>query len=168
MYELVVYYRDRSVSIGGFVCTADGRVELGRAIEIVGRLAEAKSRQDAAAAMSFYHPDGVLESPSLGTHYVGPQIAGAIEGWFAFAPDYEVQLDGHGMDEGTLCSWGRASFTPAFTVSGAVPNGQRASVPVFILFRFKDGRICWESFHFDVAAVARQCGLDASALVRAS
>lgn len=143
-------------------------VDAAQAVGIVERLARAKSRQDVAAAMAIYHPEGVLESPCLGTRYVGPDIEGAIAGWFAFAPDYEVQLDGHGLDNGTLCSWGRASFTPAFTTNGALPNGQRASVPVFILFQFKDGRICWESFHFDVAAVARQCGVEASALVRAS
>ncbi|WP_459547073.1 alcohol dehydrogenase catalytic domain-containing protein [Nocardia sp. X0981] len=28
-------------------------------------------------------------------------------------------------------------------------------MPVFILFRFRDGRVSWESFHFDVAGVAR-------------
>jgi ketosteroid isomerase-like protein len=143
-------------------------VDAAQAVGIVERLAQAKSRQDVAAAMAIYHPDGVLESPCLGTHYVGADIEGAIAGWFAFAPDYEVQLDGHGMDKDTLCSWGRASFTPAFTANGAIPNGRRASTPVFILFQFKDGRICSESFHFDVVAVARQCGADPSALVRAS
>ncbi len=142
-------------------------VDAAQAVGIVEKLARAKSCQDVAAAMAIYHPDGVLESPCLGTRYVGPDIEGAIAGWFAFAPDYEVQLEGHGMDTDTLCSWGRASFTPAFTTNGAIPNGQRASVPVFILFQFNEGRICWESFHFDVAAVARQCGVDASALVRA-
>lgn len=143
-------------------------VDAAQAADIVEKLAQAKSRQDVAAAMAIYHPDGVLESPCLGTRYVGPDVEGAIAGWFAFAPDYEVQLDGHGIDKGTLCSWGRASFTPAFTANGAIPNGQRVSTPVFILFQFKDSRICWESFHFDVAAVARQCGVHPSALVRAS
>lgn len=138
------------------------------AVEIVERLAQAKSRQDVAATMAVYHPDGVLESPSLGSRYAGTEIEGAITGWFAFAPDYKVRLDGHGLDGETLCCWGEIAFTPAFTAGGAVPNGNRVSVPVFILFRFRDGRVSWESFHFDVAGVARQCGVDATALVRTS
>lgn len=96
------------------------------AVEIVERLAQAESRQDVAAAMAVCHPDGVLESPSLGSRYVGAEVEGAITRWFAF------------------------------------------SVPVFILFRFRDGRVGWESFHFDVAGVARQCGVEAAALVGAS
>ncbi|MFF7943523.1 nuclear transport factor 2 family protein [Nocardia gamkensis] len=138
------------------------------AVEIVERLARAKSRQDVAATMAVYHPDAVLESPSLGSRYVGAEVEGAITGWFRFAPDYEVRLDGHGLDGETLCCWGEIAFTPAFTVGGAPPNGSRVSTPVFILFRFRDGRVIWESFHFDVAATARQCGVDATSLVRAS
>ncbi|WP_233608563.1 nuclear transport factor 2 family protein [Nocardia stercoris] len=140
----------------------------GEAVEIVERLAAAKSRQDVVATMAVYHPDAVLESPSLGSRYVGAQVEGAITQWFAFAPDYEVRLDGHGLDGETLCCWGEIAFTPAFTFGGAAPNGNRVSVPVFILFRFHDGRVSWESFHFDVAGVARQCGVDVTALVRAS
>lgn len=36
-----------------------------------------------------------------------------------------------------------------------------------MLFQFEGQRIAWESFHFDVAGVARQGGLTASDLVRA-
>ncbi|WP_278261761.1 nuclear transport factor 2 family protein [Nocardia sp. AG03] len=138
------------------------------AFAIIERLAEAKSRQDAATALSIYHPEGVLESPPLGTRSVGAEIRDAIAGWFLFAPDYEVRLDGHGADGDTLCCWGEITFTPAFTFDGSVPDGTRATVPVFILFRFRDGLVSWESFHFDVAGVARQCGVAASALVRAA
>jgi hypothetical protein len=146
----------------------DQAISVNRAIQVVERLAHAKSRQDSVVAMAIYHPAAVLESPALGTRFVGPEVKGAIEGWFAFAPDYEVRVDGHAMDGDTLCCWGEVSLTPAFTWSGAVPNGRRATVPVFMLFRFEDGRVSYESFHFDVAGVARQCGVDASALVRAS
>ncbi|MFC7450927.1 nuclear transport factor 2 family protein [Rhodococcus daqingensis] len=146
----------------------DQAISVSRAIQVVEGLAHAKSRQDAAGAMAIYHPEAVLESPPLGTRSVGPEVKWAIEGWFAFAPDYEVRVDGHAMDGDTLCCWGEISLTPAFTWTGAVPNGRRATVPVFMLFRFEDDRVSYESFHFDVAGVARQCGVDASALVRAS
>jgi ketosteroid isomerase-like protein len=53
------------------------------AVEIVERPAQAKSRQDVAATMAVYHPDAVLESPSLGSSYAGAEIGGAIKRWFA-------------------------------------------------------------------------------------
>ena len=71
------------------------------------------------------------------------------------------------MDDGTLCCWGEIGMTPAFGCSSAVPTGNRATSPVFMLFQFEGQRIAWESFHFDVAGVARQGGLTASDLVRA-
>ncbi|WP_137874176.1 nuclear transport factor 2 family protein [Rhodococcus sp. Q] len=138
------------------------------AIGIVEQLAQAKSRQDTSAAMAVYHPEAVLESPPLRTRHVGPEVEHAVAGWFVFAPDYAVRVDGHGLHGETLCCWGEISFTPAFTWTGVALNGVRATVPVFMLFRFEDGRVSYESFHFDVAGVARQCGVEASDLVRAS
>ncbi|WP_280702335.1 nuclear transport factor 2 family protein [Kitasatospora sp. GP82] len=135
------------------------------AIDIVRRLAAVKSRQDVQAAMAIYHPEAVLESPTLGSRYEGPAITKALENWFAFAPDYRVDLDGHALDGRTLCCWGHISLTPAFTAGGAVPNGESARVNAFILFHFREGQVLWESFHFDVAALARQCGVAATDLV---
>ena len=120
-------------------------IEKANAVQIVQALAEAKSRQDIAATMEIYHPDAVLESPSMGTRSVGAAVRDAISGWFAFAPDYRVELDGYGLDGETLCCWGTAAFTPAFTFTGAESNGAAVTVPVFILFGFADGRIDWEA-----------------------
>lgn len=139
---------------------------LAEAKAIVDRLAQAKSDQDIDAAMKVYHPDAVLESPSLGTCYVGEQVKDAVAGWFAFAPDYRVEIAGAALDGETLCCWGTISFTPAFTAAGQIPNGNKVSVPVFMLFEFRDERVSWESFHFDVASTAHQCGVDATALVK--
>ncbi|GAA5149195.1 hypothetical protein GCM10023321_12700 [Pseudonocardia eucalypti] len=49
------------------------------AVEIVERSAQTKSRQDVAATMAVYHPGGVLESPSLGSRYVGAELEGGVE-----------------------------------------------------------------------------------------
>jgi predicted ester cyclase len=150
------------------VATLEEPMTRDAAIDIVQRRAVAKSRQDTQAAVAIYHPEAVLESPTLGSRYEGPAIAKALENWFAFAPDYRVDLDGYGLDGQTLCCWGQISLTPAFTAGGAVPNGESARVSVFILFRFREGQVLWESFHFDLAALARQCGVAATDLVVAS
>ncbi|RIT49501.1 nuclear transport factor 2 family protein [Mycobacteroides abscessus] len=145
---------------------AEHALTVSEAKVIIDRLARAKSAQNIDAAMEIYHPDAVLESPPLGTHYVGEQVRGAIAGWFAFAPDYQVEIAGNALDQETLCSWGTITFTPAFTAGGQVPNGKKVSVPAFMLFQFRGGRVSWESFHFDIASTAQQCGVNATALVK--
>ncbi len=133
---------------------------------IVSALAAAKSVQNVDAAMNIYHPECVLETPPMGTRYEGERsIRRALERFVEFAPDYAVSLVGQAADGDTLCSWGTIQFTPQHGFHGEIPNGKCVSVPVFILFRFRDERVIWESFNFDVAAVARQTGLDAGAYV---
>jgi hypothetical protein len=50
-------------------------------------------------------------------------------------------------------------------VGGQLPSGRRSSLPVFILFRFHEGRVIWESFNFDLASLCRQSGVSTDALV---
>ncbi|MBO4220855.1 steroid delta-isomerase [Bradyrhizobium neotropicale] len=134
---------------------------------IVSELAAVKSKQDIEAALAIYHPEGVLQSPPMGARSQGAdELRRGLEIFFKFAPDYSVQLTGQAADGDTLCSWGTISFTPAYTFRGAKPNGARVTTPVFILFRFKDRKIVWESFHFDLADVAHQAGVPAEAYRR--
>ncbi|WP_247497320.1 nuclear transport factor 2 family protein [Bradyrhizobium sp. 149] len=135
--------------------------------QIVSELARVKSEQDIEAALAIYHPEGVLQSPPMGARSQGAdELRRGLEIFFRFAPDYSVQLTGQAADGDTLCSWGTISFTPAYSFHGAKPNGARVTTPVFILFRFKDRKIVWESFHFDLADVAHQAGVPAEAYRR--
>ncbi|WP_083742083.1 ester cyclase [Bradyrhizobium mercantei] len=135
--------------------------------ELVSELARAKSRQDVGAILGIYHPDGVLEAPPMGSRYCGADsLRRAMENFFKFAPDYSVVLEGQAVDGDTLCSWGKISFTPQHSFGTETPNGERVTTTVFILFRFSDNRIVWESFHFDIADAARQTGVSASAYRR--
>ena len=132
---------------------------------LVTMLAHVKSRQDVAAALEIYHPDGIMESPSMNSRAVGTaSIQRHLESWFRMAPDYSVELGGAAVDGKTLASWGWISLTLHGAYEGQVPNGVRARVPVFILFGFKDKRIVWESFNFDLAALCRQSGVSAEAV----
>lgn len=135
---------------------------------IVAELARVKSRQDSEAAMRIYHPEGVLAAPPLGSVAEGADaLRRSVETFFKFAPDYAVDLTGQAADGETLCAWGEIRFTPAYSFNGDTPNGKQVRTPVFILFRFRDRRVVWESFHFDIADVARQAGLRAEAFARA-
>lgn len=135
--------------------------------QIVSELARVKSEQDIEAALAIYHPEGILQSPPMGARSHGAdELRRGLEIFFKFAPDYSVELTGQAADGDTLCSWGTISFTPAYTFREAKPNGARVTTPVFILFRFKDRKIAWESFHFDLADVAHQAGVPAEAYRR--
>jgi predicted ester cyclase len=134
---------------------------------IVGELARVKGEQNIETALAIYHPEGELVSQPMGTASRGATaLRKSLEAFFRFAPDYSPKLSGMAADGDTLCAWGDIGFTPTYTPRGDRPNGSRVTTPVFILFRFKDDRVAWESFHFDVADVARQAGVPAEAFRR--
>lgn len=136
---------------------------------IVDALAKAKSRQDIDAAMAVYHPQCVLEAPPFGSRREGSaQIHASLEGFFSLFLDYAVSLDGQAVSGDTLVSWGSIHLTLTGAPGGQVPNGKRATVPVFILFRFRDDRVIWESFNFDLASLCRQSGVSLDAFASAS
>ena len=134
---------------------------------IVKELARVKSHQDVEAAMQIYHPGGVLAAPPLGSLAKGAdELRRSVEAFFKFAPDYAVDLTGQAVDGDTLCAWGEIRFTPAYAFNGDKPNGKQVRTPAFILFSFRDRKVVWESFHFDIADVAHQAGLPAEAFRR--
>jgi predicted ester cyclase len=136
---------------------------------LVEKLATVKSRQDVDAAMQIYHEEGTLASPSFGATSTGAeQIRSGLEVFFAVCPDYSVELDGYAFDDDTMVSWGKVSTTLTGIFDGHTPNGEIATVPVFILFNFKDNKIWYESFNLDLAGLCRQCGVPAEALVSIS
>lgn len=134
---------------------------------IVSNLASVKSRQDVKAALEIYHRDATLLCPPWQSCAQGrDQIEKSLVSFFRLVPDYVVELAGYAMAGDTLCSWGTIRMTLSATPRGDTPNGRKASTPVFILFRFGEGQVIWESFHFDLADVARQSGVPAEAFVR--
>jgi SnoaL-like domain len=104
-----------------------------RMFALAQALAEAKSRQDAPAALALLHPDMTLEAPALGTTARGlAENEQALSRFFSSFPDYQVILQGHAStDDGLIC-WGTAHMTMTGERFGVVPNGRRAELPVFI------------------------------------
>lgn len=136
------------------------RFDFDRAKALVAKLAEVKSRRDIEGALSIYHEDATLLCPPFGSISRGrAQLRRGLEAFYALVPDYGVTLTDYAQSDQTLCAWGTISFTLTQTFRGDPPNGRRVSTPVFILFRFQDDRIVWESFHFDLGDVARQSGV---------
>ncbi|MBT2408682.1 MULTISPECIES: nuclear transport factor 2 family protein [unclassified Streptomyces] len=139
-----------------------------RMFELAQALAIAKSRQDVPAAMELFHQDVVLEVPAFGTTAQGRAAnEKALIRFFASFPDYDVELQGHADDGDTLICWGAARMTLTGDRFAVVPNGNRAELPVFIQFTFKDGLIAGERFFFfDLSALCAQSGVSTDAVRR--
>jgi len=130
-------------------------------------LAAAKSQQDLPAAMKLFHPDMLLETPAFGTLARGlAENERALTRFFASFPDYHVVLQGHASNSDTLICWGTAQMTMTGDRFGAVPNGKRAELPVFIQFAFRDGLIAGERFFFDLSQLCAQSGVSTDAVRR--
>lgn len=136
-----------------------------RMFELAQSLAVAKSRQDTPAALKLLHRDMLLESPAFGTAARGlAENEKTLTRFFASFPDYSVSLQGHASDGEALICWGTARMTLTGDRFGATPNGQRAELPVFIRFGFRDGLIASEYFFFDLSALCAQSGLSTDAV----
>jgi predicted ester cyclase len=136
-----------------------------RMFALAQALAIAKSRQDVAAAMRVLHPDMVLETPAFGTRARGAaENEKVLARFFASFPDYDVALQGHAGNDDTLICWGTARMTMTGERFGAIPNGRRAELPVFIQFAFKDDLIAGERFFFDLSELCAQSGVSTDAV----
>lgn len=135
-------------------------MDIARMKQLAQALADAKSQQDVQVALTYLHPEMVLENPAFGSHSVGlEQNEQALSRWFRAFPDYDVALEGHASDGEHLVCWGVVRMTLTGDHFGAVPNGVRSELPIFIRFAFKDDLIVNEVFFFDLSALCAQSGL---------
>lgn len=131
-----------------------------RMFELAQALAVAKSRQDVPAALKVLHDDMLLENPAFGTSARGlAENEKALTRFFASFPDYNVVLQGHAAHADTLVCWGRVQMTMTGDRFGVTANGNRAELPVFIQFAFKDDLIAGERFFFDLSELCAQSGV---------
>jgi predicted ester cyclase len=136
-----------------------------RMFELAQALAVAKSRQDVPAAMRLFDPDMLLETPAFGTRARGlAENEAALTRFFRSFPDYSVVLQGHASNADTLICWGTVRMTMTGARFGVTPNGQRAELPVFIQFTFRNDRIAGERFVFDLSALCAQSGVSTDAV----
>jgi predicted ester cyclase len=143
------------------------RMNSDRMFELAQALATAKSRQDLPAAMKLLDTSMLLEAPAFGTKAQGlAQNEAVLAKFFRTFPDYSVTLEGHASNGETLICWGTAGMTMTGTRFGVVPNGQRAQLPVFMQFAFKDDLIAREVFFFDLSALCAQSGVSTDAVRR--
>lgn len=134
-------------------------------VELVSRLAEAKSRQNIEEALTLLHSDMLLETPALGSVARGEAAnQKALTRFFQTFPDYEIGLERYVAEGETLVCWGTAHMTLTGDRFGVRPNGCRAHIPVMIEFGFRDGMIAHERFLYDLSVLCSQSGVSTDAV----
>lgn len=131
-------------------------------LQVINNYAEAKNNQDIEGLLKLYHPDGIMRSPAFNSVSQGAkQIEAGLESFFKLFPDYTMITEGQSCHQKTFIVWGEMQSTFTGVFKGRKTNNQKAAVPVFILFEFKDNMILRESFNFDLASLCHQSGISA-------
>jgi hypothetical protein len=122
--------------------------------------AEAKSRQDIAAALSVCAPEFVLETIPFQTRAVGAEeVAHDLRAFFDAFPDYGFLTEGAVSADGQVTVWGRARMTFG-------PLRRRIDVPATAVYDIRDGLLARERFLFDMREFCRQLGIPAFIVAR--
>ena len=132
---------------------------------LVRAYAEAKSRQDAAAALALCSDDFSIETIPFGTASRGrDDTARQLALFFSVFPDYRAETEGLADQGDSVAWWGRISLTFAGAFLGLEPTGKSASLPAFSVFDLRKGRLVRERFFFDLAMLCEQIGVPVETL----
>jgi len=134
-------------------------------LSLVNELAKVKSEQNILAALTIYHPEIELVSPSFnafakGSEYVELQL----NVFFSLFPDYEVSLEQHAINGNVMLATGQACVT----LNIPEKDCPRIQLPVFFEFHFHEGRISKEVFFLDAGMVCKKSGVTPEELAHAT
>lgn len=136
-----------------------------RMLALASELVKVKSEQNILAALSIYHPDAVLESPSFGAVARGSEeIELQLNIFFSLFPDYAVELEQYAIRGNVMLSTGKVSVT----LNIPDKSCPRIELPVFVEFQFQDNRIIKEVFFLDAGMVCRKSGVTPEELADAT
>jgi steroid delta-isomerase-like uncharacterized protein len=135
--------------------------------DLVSRYAEAKSRQDAAAALRLCTDDFVLHTAAVHNTTVGKRNVGRVlDAFFGIFPDYHVTLDDSVLNGYGYTCWGTLSMTMHGRIGPWRATHRTANLPFVCVFTIRDGLIASEHFFFDRDAMCEALGLPAARLER--
>jgi len=122
--------------------------------ELVRRYAEAKSRQDAGAALALCHPSFSIETIPFGTESRDrDETAAQLALFFSVFPDYRADTEGLAAGDGAIAWWGTIRATFDGPLFGIAPTGRTATIPAFSVFEFRDEQLSKERFFFDLVSL---------------
>ena len=132
---------------------------------LVRAYAEAKSRQDTAAALALCAEDFSIETIPFGTASKDrDDTARQLALFFSVFPDYRAETEGMADRGDSVAWWGRVSLSFAGGFLGIEPTGKTASLPAFSVFDLREDRLVRERFFFDLAMLCEQIGVPVAQL----
>jgi steroid delta-isomerase-like uncharacterized protein len=129
-------------------------------IALASHYAEAKSRQDVAAALEVCAEDFVLDTIPFGLRSRDrAETAMHLTAFFTAFPDYGVVAEQVVAQDGAVACWGTATMTMAGSMLDLAPTGRTARHPFVSIFAVRNGRLAMERYFFDLADLCQQLGL---------
>jgi steroid delta-isomerase-like uncharacterized protein len=134
-------------------------------MEIVGRYAAAKSRQDVDAALALCSEDFVLDTVAFGIRGRGSaEVAAQLRLFFATFPDYRVTIVGQTAGEETVTAWGTLHATMRGALGSFAATARACTLPFVCVFTLRGERLAAERFFFELAEMCEQLGLPVDAV----
>jgi len=158
-------------SVDGSLSSAslDAPSTLDMRLRVIEELKVAKRNADIPALLALYHPEVVLEQPSMGFRSEGlVELKPGLESFARHFPDYNRKLLGFAETGNTIVSWGPTTVTLTGPFGDAMPNGETSSLMTFVVFEFEGEQIIYEGHFWDLASLARQSGLSAETIFEAA
>jgi predicted ester cyclase len=130
-----------------------------RRFDLVRSYAEAKSRQDVAAALAICHPSFSIETIPFGTESRDRDETAAQLGlFFSVFPDYRADTEGLAAGDGCVTWWGTITLSFEGPLLGVPPTGRTTTVPAFSVFEFREEQLSKERFFFDLVSLCDGIG----------
>ena len=115
--------------------------------------------RDAAAIAADHAPDGVVESPSAGTHQGRQAIRKALQTWFDSFPDMRFPTEQIVADTDAAAIVVTVQGTQQGEFFGVPAAGQHLKFRMVLAQRFENGLITHEQRIFDFTSVLARLGL---------
>jgi steroid delta-isomerase-like uncharacterized protein len=128
--------------------------------DVVRAYAEAKSRADVPASLTYCRPDAVFETVAFQAVARGAEeTARQFTAFLRAFPDYEVELEYLRQVDELVVGAGTIRATMRESLAGIEPTGRSYALPFACHWIVRDGLIAHERFFFDFHQMCEQLGL---------
>ena len=132
---------------------------------LADELLDAYNRHDVDALLPHYTDDVVWTEPTLPAPAHGKrEVAAALKDTFTAFPDLHVSTDEFALypdvdGQSAVVTWALTGTMTGSMSNGVPATGRSVAMNGANVARFRDGRICEYTFHYDSLAMMQQLGL---------